>query len=372
MLHLIDTLLPGGTERQCVQLVRGLSGAGIESGLWYFGGGPLLREVERDNITLRHLPGGSFLSAQFPFRLIRLATLIRQWRPHVLQTYGFYSNLPGMLAAAIARVPVKVAGRRDLGQHLSPAQTRVHRWAFGLADRIVANSEALRKQLIVEESVEPEKIVVIRNGLKLAALTNPVQFRQDHEPPVVGMVARFREQKDHPTFLLAAKEILCRKPEVRFLLIGSGPLESRMREYAQHVGVGRRVEFMGYLDGEMLLTAIRRFHVAVLSSKNNEGLPNAVLESMAAGLPVVATDVGGCREAIQDGVTGFLVPPGDPERLAESVLWLLRNSDEATRMGKAGRARVEAEFSLSRMVERFQTLYTDLARQKLGRAGEVG
>jgi glycosyltransferase involved in cell wall biosynthesis len=124
------------------------------------------------------------------------------------------------------------------------------------------------------------------------------------------------------------------------------------------------VEFKGLLQGESLRAVLRQFDVSVLTSKNNEGLPNAVLESMAAGCPVVATAVGGTPEVIEDGVTGFLVPPEDPTALTERVLFLLKEPSLARSMSRRGRQKIEREFTVERMVGEFQRLYQDLLHQK--------
>jgi glycosyltransferase involved in cell wall biosynthesis len=366
VLHVIDSLSPGGTERQCLELARSLSARGIENAVFYFRTGPLLTELEQLGVTVVAAPPVSFRSSRAPFRLIQLACMIRRWAPSIVQTYGFYSNLPGLPAAFFARVPVRVASRREFAQYLSPAQRSADRWAWKLAQRIVVNAEAVRQQLIGQEGVDLNKVVVIRNGL------NPGQWpTSDHVPTrdgqaVVGMVARFWEQKDHVTFLRAAREILRVVPSVRFCLIGSGPLESAIREVAQHLGITARVDFCVGLEGEALRAAVRRFHVSVLSSKNNEGLPNAVLESMAAGHPVVATAVGGISEIIEDGVTGFLVPPEDPAALAERVVLLLKEPALARTMGEAGRQKVGCEFTMDRMADQFLRLYGDLLSERWG------
>jgi glycosyltransferase involved in cell wall biosynthesis len=293
--------------------------------------------------------------------------MIKEWGPDVIQTYGFYSNLPGLLAGWLARVPIRVAGRRELAQYLSPAQRAADRWVRRLAHRVVVNSEVVREQLIRGEGVKPDKVVVIRNGLDLAVWHPTDHLRDSAGDPVVGMVGHFREQKDHPTFLRAAREILRDVPSVRFHLVGSGVREGVARESAQRLGIAAQVDFLGSLEGEALRAAVSRFRISVLSSKDNEGLPNAVLEAMGAGLPVVATAVGGTPELIDDGLTGFLVPPGDAAALAERVVRLLKEPDVARAMGARARQKVEGGFSVERMVVHFLSLYRDLLTERSGR-----
>lgn len=358
-VHVIDNLSPGGTERQCVGLVRGLAGLGIRNTVFYGSPGPLLADLGSAGVPACAMPSVRVRSVRFPVGVIALARRIRRQAPDVVQTYGFYSNLLGLTAALIARVPVRVAGRREFGWCLTAAQRRADRWAWRLAHRIVANSDAVRHQLIDEERVPPGKVVVIRNGLDLTEWLEAPASAEDDSDLVVGMVAHFRQEKDHPTFLEAAAEVLKFVPSARFCLVGSGVLEPAVRERARRLGLGERVEFGGRLDGAALRAAVRQFTVSVLASKS-EGLPNSVLESMAAGRPVVATAVGGTRELVEDGVTGFLIPPGDPVALADRIVRLLKDPSLARGMGERGRRKVEREFTLGRMAGQFGDLYRDL------------
>ncbi|MBI2524703.1 MAG: glycosyltransferase [Candidatus Rokubacteria bacterium] len=364
VVHVIDNLAPGGTEKQCLELARGLVALGADSRVLYLQGGPLLAELEASGLAAHAVPVGSFRSPRFPRNLARLAGAIRHLGPDVVQTYGFYSNLPGLLAAWLARVPVRVGGRRDLGAHLRPVQRRADRAGWRLADRVVVNSESVRRDLVVH-GVTPAKLVVVRNGVNLALWPAPVPPAVEGDA-TVGMVAHFREQKDHVTFLRAAAEVIRRVPAIRFVLVGSGPLEAAMRKRAREMGIADRVEFLGRLEGEALRAAVRRLRVSVLTSKNNEGLPNAVLESMAAGLPVVATPIGGTPEVVEDGLTGFLVPPGDPAALAERIVLLLKDPSMARAMGEKGRRRIAREFPVQRMVSEFHVLYQQLLQRKRG------
>jgi glycosyltransferase involved in cell wall biosynthesis len=296
-----------------------------------------------------------------------LIRAIRRDAPDVVQTYGFHGNVRGLVAGRAAGVPVRLAGRRELARFLTPAQRRADRWAWRLAQRIVVNSDAVRRQMTDEERVRPDRIVVIRNGLDLKPWLGARDVG-DERQPVVGMVAHFREDKDHDTFLLAAGEVLRHVPSARFCLVGSGPLESFVRAQASRLGLTGSVEFSGHLDADALRMAVSRFRVAVLASRT-EGLPNTVLEAMAAGRPVVATAVGGTTEIVEDGVTGFLVPAGDPATLAERITALLREPSLASTMGARGQRKVADEFTTDRMAHEFDDLYRRLLRARPGGGG---
>jgi glycosyltransferase involved in cell wall biosynthesis len=359
VIHIIDNLLPGGTERQCLELTRGLSRVGVKNTVMYFRPGPLLREFQAANVAMQALPQARVQSTRFLTTMLALARAIRRQPPDIVQSYGFYGNVRGLSAALLARGPVRVAGRREMAKFLTPAQRRADRWVWRLARRIVVNSEAVRRQLIREDGVRPDKVVVIRNGLAVETWRGPSGPGWENDDAVVGMVAHFREQKDHGTFLRAAREVLNFVPSARFCLVGFG-VTLAVRDCVQQLGITDRVDFAGGLEGEALRATVRRFTVSVLSSKNNEGLPNAVLESMAASRPVVATAVGGTPELVDDGVTGFLVPPQDPVALAERIVRLLKDPTLARRMGERGHERVTGEFTIDRMCSQYYELYRSL------------
>jgi len=213
---------------------------------------------------------------------------------------------------------------------------------------------------------------VIRNGLDLRQWPALHPLADRPNGAVVGMVAHFRPQKDHLTFFHAAREILRVMPSVRFCLVGSGDLEDQVRESAARSGIASQVDFLVGLDGEAVRTAVSKFHVSVLSSKDNEGLPNVVLESMAAGLPVVATMVGGTPEIIEEGMTGFLVPAGNPALLADRILRLLKEPSLARAMGERGRQKMAREFTMDRMRDQFLELYGALLAETSARTSRNG
>ena len=365
VLHVIDTLEPGGTERQCVFLARGLAERGVTNGVWYFKPGTLLGDLAGAGVSSRHLPVGSYRSPWFARRVLALAREVRLFRPDVVQSYGYYSNLPALLAGSLGRVPVRIASRRDLGLYLTPGKRRVERWGWKLAHRLIANSYSVKQHLMQDEQVPAAKIVVIRNGVDLGGW-NPAAREQalDETTPTVGMVAHFRHQKDHRTFLQAAAQVAVAVPAARFCLIGSGVLEEETRALAATLGLADRVHFAGELKGEALRRAVARLSVSVLTSKHNEGLPNAVIESMALGLPVVATAAGGAVELVDDGVTGFLVPPEAPAAVAERTIMLLKDPALARRFGGTARLKVEREFAMPVMIRAFHDLYESLLRSR--------
>ena len=371
VLHLVGSFHQGGSELQAVQLAR----LQHEDGrcrvhlACFERGGVLLDAVGgAGRGGIEQYPMTSFYSPGALRQVVRFARHLRANDIAVVQTHDFYTNVFGMAGAALARVPVRVAARRETAGFRSPAQLRVERRAYGLAHAVVANAEAVKARL-VGEGVPAAKVTVVYNGLDmgrvnagagvpraeaLAALGLPADAGRRY----VTIVANLRHPvKDHPTFLRAAQQIRAAVPEAAFVLAGEGELTEPMRALAAELGISRETFFIGRCGrvGELLAVS----DVCVLSSKA-EGFSNSILEYMAAARPVVATDVGGAREAVVEGETGHLVRPGDDVALAARVISLLRDPGRARAMGGRGRKVVEERFSSGAQLERTLGLYERL------------
>jgi glycosyltransferase involved in cell wall biosynthesis len=353
--HVVDSLHLGGTETQCVALVRGLAARGVESRVVYGRPGPHLARLGIPRVTLLHHRCRGFLRPGLAPYVAALARDLAAWRADVVQTYGFYTNLPGLLAGRLARVPVLVASKRGYDPHLSPAQRMVDRLARRLAHATVVNAEALRAWLVAEEGARA--VHVIGNCVLERGPVVPI------EDPIVGMVANFVPPKDHLTFVRAAARVAERVPAAEFHLVGGGPDEGRARALVEELGLAPRARFLGRLGPDDVWAAVNRFAVSVLSSLS-EGMPNAVLEAMLAARPVVATRVAGMDEVVEHGVTGYLVPPRDAGTLAGAVTQLLEDPGLAARMGAAGRRRALAAHGADRMVEEFLRLWRGLGAER--------
>jgi glycosyltransferase involved in cell wall biosynthesis len=372
VLQLINSFHQGGSERQAVQLTRLLQ----ESGRYRVRvacldrSGVLLEEASR--LDLGEIPEyalTSFYNRNALAQLRRFAAFLRKEKIDVVHTHDFYTNVFGMSAAAFARVPVRIASRRETGGMRTSAQKQVERTAYRLAHTIVANAEAVRRQLI-EEGVGEEKIVTIYNGLDIGRVTPRADLNrkealaalnlpQEEKRRFVTIVANLRHDvKDHPTFLRAAARVHEIVPEAAFIIAGEGELMDAMRSLAARLGLERDLFFTGLCIGK-LAELLSLSDVCVLSSKA-EGFSNSILEYMAASRPVVATRVGGAAEAIDDGETGFLVDVGDAEAMASHIISLLNEPERARAMGERGRLKVEQKFSCAAQLESTEKLYERL------------
>ncbi|MCI0392812.1 MAG: glycosyltransferase [Acidobacteria bacterium] len=327
--------------------------------------GKLRQELER----ISDIPAftlTSFFNSNAVKQLFNFARYLRERKIDIVQTHDFYTNVFGMIGAWLARVPVRIASRRETAGWRTPSQKFVERRAYQLAHAIVANAEAVRRQLI-EEGVRSEKIVTVHNGLDLDRVTPRVGRSESFEMfklplnghcRIVTVVANlFHPVKDHPTFLRAAQRVRQAFPEARFVIAGQGHLEDKMRLLTSELGIETDVFFIGRC--EQLAELLSISDVCVLSSIA-EGFSNSILEYMGAGRPVVVTNVGGASEAVIEGETGYLVQARDYETMAVRIIELLRDPERAHAMGIAGRHVIERKFSCEAQLARTEELYQEL------------
>jgi glycosyltransferase involved in cell wall biosynthesis len=368
---LIDSFHQGGSERQALQLTRLLRDSDrFRVQLACLNPDGVLRsEIENQLGEIPAFPLTAFYNPQAFSQMRRFARYLKSNKVQVLHTHDFYTNIFGMFAGALARVPVRVASMRETGGMRTSGQKRLQRVAYSLAHQVVANSEAVRQEL-VRQGVSAEKITVIYNGLDVGRVTAPASssraesFARIGLPPAmdgqhsyVTIVANMRhEVKDLPMFLHAARRVRDAVPNAAFLLAGEGELMPSLRALAGELGIDDCTFFLGRC--ELLADLLSISDVCVLSSKA-EGFSNSILEYMAAGRPVVATDVGGAREAVIEGRNGHLVPAGDELKMAERIIGLL-GSEDSSGMGAEGRKVVLEKFSPEAQLARTEELYDRL------------
>jgi len=373
--NVIPNLDLGGAERQLVALAKGLDRSRFLPVIFCLTAtGPLVADLEEAGIETRCFGLRGLKVWRNPIRVARCLLAffddLKKEKPEIVHGLLFHAYILGTFAAKLAGVPIVIASRRSLGRF------KEKKWHYRLAERlanrmtdvIVANSEAVREDVIRQEKVEPSRVRVIYNGIDPSLYDLPADptLRASLGIParakVVGVVANLIHYKGHRFFLQACQEIKRKHQAVTFLLIGDGPLRRELEGLARELGLEKDVLFLGSRQDVPQLLAL--MDVVVLPSLE-EGFPNAILEAMAAGKPVVATEVGGIPEAVVHGETGLLVPPKDPEALADAILRLLDDPQLALEMGRAGRDRVRKAFGLDRMVREMEGLYEELIAGKL-------
>jgi glycosyltransferase involved in cell wall biosynthesis len=303
--------------------------------------------------------------------LWRLYTLLKSPKYNVIQTFSHYSNLIGPLIAFLARVPIRVSSQR-MSLKGSPKWLkildRIVTNSF-LVDKMVAVSEATRQFSINHERIKPEKIVTIHNSIDLDRFftvtkkSEPlIRLRNELALPdsafVVLVVARLHTQKGHIFLIKAIPSILRRFSETHFVFVGEGELRQSLEDQARAAGIEHVVHFIGTRQDIPDLLALS--DVFVLPSLW-EGMPNSVLEAMAMGTPVVATNVDGTPEVINDFKTGLLVPPENSKALAEAVIALLEKPELRQQLSEDALQWVKNNFSQDKYISGFEQLYLELS-----------
>ena len=381
VLQLIGNLHAAGSERQAAQLAQSLHESkqfDVSVACMDPRGtlGEELRQAGFSEIPSFRL--NSFYDHTMVLSLRRFALFLNEQKIDVIHTHDFYTNVFGMAGSWLAGVPVRIASRRETTGWRTPAQKFVERRAYQLAHAIVANAEAVSTHLATE-GVRKEKIVTIYNGLNLRRVTPQYDWHEafkmlnvssnGHHPLVTIVANLLHPVKDYPTFLRAAQLVHRDLPETRFIVAGEGPLKEQMTALAQELGLESCVYFIGRC--ELVAELLSISDVCVLSSIA-EGFSNSIIEYMGAGRPVVATDVGGAREAVIEGETGYLVQPRNYQTMAARILELLRNPERARAMGKYGRQVVESKFSCAAQLSRTVELYGRLLERVKMKSASAG
>lgn len=374
VLEMVGSFFQGGSERQAVQLSRLLH---EEGSFRVFVGcldaaGELRHEIEQLGINeIPEFKLTSFYDANFLHQVKRCAGFIKTNEISVVHTHDFYTNIFGMLAAALARVPVRIASKRETFSK-TKNQSFIERQAFRLADRVLVNADAV-KRFLVKAGVPKAKIVTVYNGLDPERLNRAwnipreeilreLNLPADKKTQFVTIVANMRSDvKNHRMFLKAAKKVREKKDDTVFVLAGEGELMESLKSFASDLDIGNDVVFTGARQEIGGLLSVS--DICVLSSKS-EGFSNSVLEYMAAAKPVVATRVGGADEAVVDGETGFLVESDDDEAMANRLVELLQDAEKAKLFGRRGRAIVEEKFTMAAQLANTLKIYDEMLSKK--------
>lgn len=353
----ITDLDVGGAERMLTELVLRLDRRRwTPSVVCLRPPGPLAERLTGAGVPVHCL--GVRSPSDLPRALWLWNRVLRTERPALLQTFLFHANLLGRIVGRWARVPVIVNGIR-VAQRQPRWRLECDRWTHGLADGHVCVSQGVRRFALRDLGIPAERLVVIPNGIDVEQWPDPSR-RSDAGPLVLVSIGRLDRQKGYDD-LLQALHILARRlilpGRLRVDIVGVGPRRRSLEHTVLSLGLSLVVRFVGWQsDPERWLASADGL---VLASRW-EGMPNVVLEAMALSRPVIATSVEGTRELVIDGRTGWTVPPGQPDRLAEAIGDFLEGRDRHGAMGQAGRQLVAEHYSLNSMVSRYDELYSNL------------
>ena len=372
LLFVIGSCEIGGAEKQMLTLVSALKAYGFSCHVFSLQRGGALRSHFGELGVPVHSGGiqkGDIVHKPWKLLLaeLRLLRLVRRIKPSALHSFLPLITFMGAVAGRVCRVPLVITSRRALGNH----QERyvilkvLDKIANSLSHYVVVNSRAVWNDVITRDHVATEKLVLIYNGVEGQSFESTSSMREElrremgvaGSQKVVTVVANLIPYKGHLDLFQAARQIRERVPGVVFWLVGGDRGIQRDLEGAVlDLGIHDHVVFMGQRSD--IPNVLAASDLSVLPS-HEEGFSNVILESMAAGLPVVATRVGGNSEAVVDGVTGWLVPPRDPALMTEKIVDLLGDPKKSRSWGERGGERVKRLFTVEKMVHKHLTLYTE-------------
>jgi len=368
IVYLITDLDVGGAENSLYQLVTHLDRKKFSPIVYSLSReGKIAQKLRAKGIGVVCLDAKNKFDIRVFFKLIKL---LKKQKPNILHTYLFHANFTGRIAGRIAGIPIIISSVRvaekEKKYHLY--LDMITQW---MVNKEICVSKEVEKFMVKKTKIPPYKLATIYNGI------NPLDFdlfndeQKDKKrkelsisqfEPIIGTIARLSKQKGVKYLLKAFRLVLDDFPKSCLLVVGSGPEEKKLRELALRLNIANSVKFWGFREDATGIINI--MDVFVLPSLW-EGMPNAVLEAYVLGKPVIASKVDGVKEIIKDEKTGFFVPAGDYKSLAESIKTLIKSPKMMEQFGKKGKEFVSENFSIVRMVQDTENLYSELINQKL-------
>ncbi len=360
-MHLIQGLEIGGLEIMVVNLLERLGQGRYQPAICCFDSlGDLAEPLPEQGIDVHLLKRRPGVDIRYIFKL---ASFLRQMETQILHLHNPTAFFYGTLAGKLARVPCIVYTEHGRDFSSSWKVKFTNGILSRLVNKVVAVAEFGRRYLVADEGIAEQKTITIHNGIdaeRFGAEYDANALRSElgleKRQLVIGIVARLDPIKNHKALIKAMKKVADRLPEAVLLVVGDGPLRRELESLSTALGLEARVRFLGARsDVPELMNLLDLF---VLCS-HSEGLSLTLIEASAAARPIVATDVGGNSEVVENKVNGLLVPADDPEALATAILALLQDKERLSVMGKAGRQKFEREFTLEGMVQAYEKLYAD-------------
>ncbi len=369
VVHIVENLRIGGLERVIASIVLGLDNSKYEVEVWCLvRGGEVAQELSSKGVLVKILGMNSYHN---PFQILALSRVIRKENVYILHTHGYFGNTFGRLAAILAMTPVIIAHVHTTYHGFKKRHLLIERLLSLFTDKIVCVSQAVRKFVVEVEGINEKKTTLIYNGVgeprSFEMVSDETVNRKSlgisDKDIVVIAVASLTPHKGHQILLEAARVVTKRYENVRFLIAGDGPLRNELESYTREAGLSSKVVFTGQRKDVATLLSLGDFFV--LPSIEREGLGIALIEAMAAGLPVIGTRLGGIPEVIEDRVNGLLVAPGNPGELATAIEKLASDRSMKAKMGMKAKQIYKLKFTADKMTWGIEFLYEDLLRRRL-------
>jgi len=384
VLHIITRLILGGAQENTIFTVWGLNKndcyeVELATGPPIGPEGSLIEEAEKREIKLkiiRHMRREINLFRDF-LAFVELYLLIRKGKYTIVHTHSSKAGILGRLAAKIAGVKIIIHSIHGLpffeyqNRFLNYVYILCERFAALFADKLISVCDSMTKKAIAAGVAKKDKFRTIYSGIELEHYSNSdisitekqKELNLDADTPVVGNISRLFDLKGHSYLLEAASQVVGVFPKAKFLLVGDGILRERLIRQAEDLKIRGNIIFTGLVERKEIPKIISVMDVIVHTSLR-EGLPRVLPEALAMAKPVIAFEIDGIGEIIKDGINGYLIPPKDSKKLANSIIYLLQDREKAKKMGEAGRLMVAPDFNLEMMLERISEVYKESIAEK--------
>ena len=374
LLYVFDNMEFGGGERVFAQIINRLSDKKYKIIVACLPTGTFIEKIKGSEAQIKSFD----MKNRFNLRVIlQLSSLIRKERVDIVHSQGaradFFARIAAKLAGApnvVSTVPMPVEGF-DVNPIKKLIYMAFNRFSECFVDRFIVVSDALEKMMIEKNGIETKRVVKIYNGIEtdeycmsdeeIAYRRSSFREKSDlgENVPVIGVIGRLVWQKGFKYFIETIPDVLKEFKEARFLLVGEGELEDELKVKSKKLKLEDKIIFTGFMSD--IKNVLASIDILVIPSLR-EGLPVVLLEAMAMMKSIVATNIEGIMEILENGVSGLLVPPRDTEALAEAVIDLLKHQDKANQMGIAARRVVEERFGVETMVQKVKKVYEELAQ----------
>lgn len=357
IVWILPSLEIGGTERQAALLLPRLVECFQPGVITLYREGTLAESLRHAGVEVISLQGRSLYDLTLGYRL---KYLIRQWQPAVVQSFFWDANVWTAWALGRKPSPVYLCSRREIGSWRKRRHIALERWSARRSWKVVVNSHAALEYACKTEGLEPERLILIPNAIdaerfqRIPRVETRQRLNLSEDLLVLGVVASLAEKKGHADLLAALREAKNQLPPFQLLILGEGRLRNCLEQMAGEFQLNESVQFLGErLDVEAILPALD----LLVHPSHTESFPNAVLEGMAAGLPVIATQTGGTGELIESNVNGILIAPASPGSLAQAIITLAHSPQVRRQLGNRARKYVEEYHALAVITQKYERLY---------------
>lgn len=367
ILHIIPNLTVGGVENQLSIVLKNYDKRIFSPYVCCLSGqGEIGKEIESNGIKVVYL---NKLKHQFDWSIIRdIYRLIRRWDIKIVRTHQYHANLYGRIAAFMAKAPCIISSIHNVYTIDKKIHRRlINKYLTAFTDKVVAVSNAVKKDILEYDKIPEDKIIVIYNGVEIERFLRGknkdirAELKLNSDTPLIGTVGRLTIQKGHKFLIEAIAKLKKDFPNITLLIVGDGPLRQELKDYAETLRIGKNVMFLGVRrDIPEILSTIDIF---VLSSLW-EGLCNSLIEAMAAEKPVIATDIPAVREIISSEKMGILIPPKNSEAITDAISLLLKNKSIAQNLCKSAKERVLSIFTIDKTVSCYSNLFIEILKNK--------